>query len=230
MPERLHARDQLKFAHPHQIFRLNQLQMSQCISAPERIRIRFLCGGQSIQNLARSRVARRMHMNLQSPFVGQPESLRQAVRIPEQPPGVGGPLFDGVESKLSPVLLAIPGVKGLEFGAGFLAATLRGSENNDPFVFTEGRLRTRTNHHGGILGGMTSGMPLVLRLAFKPTPSIAKPQESVNLKTGEAATLVIQGRHDPCIVPRAVPVVEAALAIGLLDLLLTDEAEGGAGR
>jgi chorismate synthase len=146
------------------------------------------------------------------------------------PSGVGGPLFDGVESKLAPLLLAIPGVKGLEFGAGFQAATLRGSENNDPFLFAEGRLRTRTNHHGGILGGMTSGMPLVLRLAFKPTPSIAKPQESVNLKTGEAATLVIQGRHDPCIVPRAVPVVEAALAIGLLDLLLTDEAEGGAGR
>ena len=146
------------------------------------------------------------------------------------PAGVGGPLFDGVESKLAPLLLAIPGVKGLEFGAGFQAAALRGSENNDPFLFAEGRLRTRTNHHGGILGGMTSGMPLVVRVAFKPTPSIAKPQESVNLRTGEAATLVIQGRHDPCIVPRAVPVVEAALAIGLLDLILTDEAEGGSGR
>lgn len=140
------------------------------------------------------------------------------------PAGLGGPLFDGVESILAPLILAIPGVKGLEFGAGFQAASLAGSENNDPFVLVDGNLRTRTNHHGGILGGMTSGMPLILRAAFKPTPSIAKPQESVNLSTLEPETLVIQGRHDPCIVPRAIPVVEAAMAIGLLDLILSEEA------
>lgn len=136
------------------------------------------------------------------------------------PAGLGGAMFDGVESALSPILFGIPGVKGLEFGTGFAAATLRGSENNDPFIVENNQIRTVTNHHGGVLGGITSGMPLVLRVAFKPTPSIAMAQQSVNLLTLEPETLTIAGRHDPCIVLRAVPVVEAAIAIGLLDLLL----------
>lgn len=136
------------------------------------------------------------------------------------PPGLGGAMFDGVESVLSPILFGIPGVKGVEFGTGFAASRLRGSQNNDPFIVENLKVRTMTNHHGGILGGITSGMPLVLRVAFKPTPSIAMAQQSVNLTTLEPETLQVSGRHDPCIVLRAVPVVEAAIAIGLLDLLM----------
>ena len=136
------------------------------------------------------------------------------------PPGLGGAMFDGVESTLAPILFGIPGVKGVEFGTGFAASLLKGSENNDPFIVENNIVRTVTNHHGGILGGITSGMPLVLRVAFKPTPSIAKEQQSVNLTTMEPEKLEVSGRHDPCIVLRAVPVVEAAIAIGLLDLIM----------
>ena len=136
------------------------------------------------------------------------------------PAGLGGAMFDGVESILAPILFGIPGVKGVEFGTGFAASTLRGSENNDSFIVENNKVRTVTNHHGGVLGGITSGMPLVLRVAFKPTPSIAMDQQSVNLTTLEPEILQVAGRHDPCIVLRAVPVVEAAIAIGLLDLLM----------
>jgi len=137
------------------------------------------------------------------------------------PPALGGPMFDGVESRLSPIFFGIPSVKAVEFGAGTGSALLKGSENNDPFYFDEECVvKTKTNNHGGILGGITSGMPVIVRLAFKPTPSIAIEQDSVNLETKENVKLAIEGRHDPCIVTRAVPVAEAALAIGLLDLLL----------
>jgi len=136
------------------------------------------------------------------------------------PAGLGGAMFDGVESVLSPILFGIPGVKGVEFGTGFAASILKGSENNDPFIVENHKVRTVTNHHGGVLGGITSGMPLVLRVAFKPTPSIAMEQQSVNLVTLEPEILQVTGRHDPCIVLRGVPVVEAAIAIGLLDLLM----------
>jgi chorismate synthase len=136
------------------------------------------------------------------------------------PAGLGGAMFDGVESVLSPILFGIPGVKGVEFGTGFAASLLKGSENNDPFIVENNKVRTVTNHHGGILGGITSGMPLLLRVAFKPTPSIAMEQQSVNLATMKAETLQVGGRHDPCIVLRGVPVVEAAIAVGLLDLLM----------
>jgi chorismate synthase len=136
------------------------------------------------------------------------------------PAGVGDPIFGGVENRLSSLLFGIPAVKGIEFGEGFHAAALRGSENNDPFVLSEdGRVSTETNRHGGILGGITSGMPLVFRLAFKPTPSIALPQRSVDLVKMEETRLEIHGRHDPCVAVRAVPVVEAATALCLLDLL-----------
>ncbi|MGI6736906.1 MAG: chorismate synthase [Anaerovoracaceae bacterium] len=139
------------------------------------------------------------------------------------PAGLGGPMYDGAESVLAPILFGIPAVKGVEFGSGFAASCLRGSENNDPFAVEDGRVITTTNHHGGILGGITSGMPLLVRVAFKPTPSIGLPQQSVDLETMQPARLVIEGRHDPCVVVRAAPIVEAALAAGLLDLLL-DEA------
>ncbi len=136
------------------------------------------------------------------------------------PAGLGDPMFDGVESRLAAALFGIPAVKGVEFGEGFHAARLRGSENNDPFVMEEDRICTETNHAGGILGGITTGMPLVLRAAVKPTPSIGSPQRTVSLSAMEDTELTIHGRHDPCIAHRAVPVVEAVTAAVLLDMLL----------
>ena len=136
------------------------------------------------------------------------------------PAGLGGPLFDGMEGRISSIVFGIPAVKGIEFGIGFGAARLRGSENNDPFVVENGTVRTTTNHCGGILGGITNEMPLTFRAAFKPTPSIAKEQQSVNLNTLTPEILRVRGRHDPCIVPRAVPCIEAAAAIAVYDALL----------
>ena len=135
------------------------------------------------------------------------------------PAGIGGPLFEGLESALAAALFAIPAVKGVEFGEGFGAGRMRGSGHNDGYTVKNGEIRTLTNHAGGIAGGITTGMPLILRTAFKPTPSIGKKQQSVNLRTMEPEELTIQGRHDPCIVPRAVPVVEAVTALVLLDQL-----------
>jgi chorismate synthase len=125
---------------------------------------------------------------------------------------------------MAAALFGIPAAKGVEFGEGFGVARLRGSQNNDPYQMIDGQIKTKTNHAGGILGGITNGMPLLFRVAFKPTPSIAKEQDSVSLSRGEAEKLVITGRHDPCIVPRAVPVVEAVAAITLLDALLDSPA------
>ena len=136
------------------------------------------------------------------------------------PAGIGEPMFDGVENRIAQLMFAVPAVKGIEFGAGFAAAGMRGSENNDEFCLSDGQIRTRSNHAGGILGGITDGEEIVFRTAFKPTPSISRPQRSVNLETMREETLAITGRHDPCIVPRAVPVVEAAAAIALSDLML----------
>jgi len=137
------------------------------------------------------------------------------------PAGVGDPLFDGLENRIARAVFAIPAVKGVEFGAGFAAALLRGSENNDPFYFDEtGAVRTETNRHGGILGGLSTGMPLVFRAAFKPTPSIGRVQRSVDLAKRTNVEMRVAGRHDPCVVPRAVPCVEAAAALALLDSLL----------
>lgn len=135
------------------------------------------------------------------------------------PPGVGGALFAGLECELAAALFAIPGLKGVEFGNGFAAANLRGSENNDPFVLEDGVVRTHGNNHGGVLGGRTTGMPLVFRVAFKPTPTLFKPQPSVDLKTMTPSVCLSSGRHDPCIVRRAVPVVEAVTGFVLADLL-----------
>ncbi len=136
------------------------------------------------------------------------------------PAGLGDPMFDGVENRLAAALFGIPAVKGVEFGEGFAAARLRGSENNDPFAVENGRIAAVTNHAGGVLGGISTGMPIVLRAAVKPTPSIGRPQKTVSLSRGENAELTIHGRHDPCIAHRAVPVVEAVTAAVLLDLLL----------
>ena len=136
------------------------------------------------------------------------------------PAGLGEPIFDGVENLLSSIVYGIPAVKGVAFGSGFAAAAALGSQNNDPFYYDgEGRVRTRTNHAGGILGGITTGMPVVFRAAFKPTPSIAREQDTVNLVTGENVKLSVGGRHDPCIVPRGAPAVEAAACIACCELL-----------
>ena len=136
------------------------------------------------------------------------------------PAGLGDPIFGGMENRIAQIVFGIPAVKGLEFGDGFEASRRSGSENNDAWVNREGRIQTETNHAGGILGGITNGMPLVFRAAFKPTPSIARLQRSVNLETGEETELRVPGRHDPCVVPRAVPCVEAAAAIAVTDALL----------
>jgi chorismate synthase len=125
-----------------------------------------------------------------------------------------------MENRISTMIFGIPAVKGVEFGNGFSAAGSKGSENNDAFIMSGDTVLTRTNHHGGILGGITSGMPLIFRVAFKPTPSIAIEQDSVSLSRREEVRLTITGRHDPCIVPRAVPCVEAAAAIAIFDALL----------
>ena len=146
-----------------------------------------------------------------------------ACRIEGLAPGLGGPMFDGLDGALSFALFGIPGVKGVEFGNGFAAAALRGSENNDAFAVREGRVVTLTNNHGGILGGMTSGMPVTFRVALKPTPSIYKEQRSVDLATGRETVLRVRGRHDPCIAYRAVPVVEALAAFTVLDFILESE-------
>jgi len=136
------------------------------------------------------------------------------------PAGLGEPIFDTLEGEIAKALLAIPAVKGVEFGAGFQSARMFGSENNDPFVLENGRLVTVSNNAGGVLGGISSGMPIVVRVAVKPTPSIARSQDTVNIRDKQPAKLEIKGRHDTCIVPRVVPVVEAMMAIVLCDFAL----------
>jgi len=135
------------------------------------------------------------------------------------PVGVGEPWFDSIESMLSHVLFSIPAVKGVEFGAGFGFADMRGSEANDPFINRDGKILTATNHNGGINGGITNGMPITFRTVIKPTPSIYKPQKTVSLATGEETDITVEGRHDPCIVHRARAVVDAVTAMALADIL-----------
>jgi len=133
------------------------------------------------------------------------------------PAGLGEPIFAKLSSDIAAALMSIPAVKGIEIGAGFELAKMRGSESNDEFIIAEGIVKTKTNNCGGILGGISNGMPIIARIAVKPTASIARKQKTVNIKTMKAAEIEIEGRHDPCIVPRAVPVVEAMIAIVLAD-------------
>ena len=136
------------------------------------------------------------------------------------PAGIGEPMFGGVESRIAQIVYGIPAVKGVEFGVGFECACLPGSQSNDDFEIIDGKIVTKTNQAGGILGGITNGMPVIFNVAIKATPSIACTQQSVSLSRMENAPLEVKGRHDPCIVPRAVPVIEAAAAIAIYDMIL----------
>ena len=129
-------------------------------------------------------------------------------------------MFDSVESRISANIFGIGAVRGIEFGMGFDATRIRGSEHNDPYYIENGEIKTKTNNHGGVIGGLTSSMPIIFRVAFKPTPSIGIEQDSVDLIKMQNTKIKINGRHDPCIVPRAVPCVEAAAAVTILDLIL----------
>ncbi|HIE18180.1 TPA: chorismate synthase, partial [Candidatus Bathyarchaeota archaeon] len=133
------------------------------------------------------------------------------------PAGLGEPIFDSLDADIAKMIFNIPAVKGVEFGAGFGAASLRGSENNDQYAIRDGKIVTLSNNSGGVLGGISTGMPLIIRVAFKPTPSISKRQRTVDLIRMEETEIEISGRHDPCVVPRAVPVVESCLAFILAD-------------
>ncbi len=133
--------------------------------------------------------------------------------------GIGEPMFDGVEGVIAKAVFGVPAIKGIEFGKGFELAQLRGSQSNDPFRYNDGKVVTETNNCGGILGGITNGMPVIFRAAVKPTPSISQKQKTVDLQKKENSELEIHGRHDPCIVPRAVPVIEAVTAIAIINLM-----------
>jgi chorismate synthase len=136
------------------------------------------------------------------------------------PAGLGEPVFDKLDAELAKALMSIGAVKGVEIGAGFEAARMKGSEMNDEFIIKEGRIRTKTNNAGGILGGISTGEPIICRIAVKPTPSISKPQRSVDMAKMQEVEIKIKGRHDPCVCPRIVPVAEAMVALVLVDYLM----------
>lgn len=138
------------------------------------------------------------------------------------PAGIGEPVFGSMEARICQAVFAVPAVKGIEFGAGFAVSRMLGSENNDAYEIEDGRVVTETNHHGGILGGLSTGMPVVFRVAMKPAPSVSVRQDSVDLEKMEPAEITAGGRHDPCIVPRAVPCIEAAAAIAVCDMMLEE--------
>ena len=194
-----------------------------------------VAGGIAIQILARAGVS----VSARAVRIGgetEPERMKAAIEAAREdgdsvggvveaevrgvPVGVGDPMFGGLENRIAQAVFGIPAVKGVEFGEGFAAAEMRGSENNDPYGAADGKVTPLTNHAGGILGGLSTGAPIVFRVAFKPTPSIAKEQDSVDMATGRPVKLVVKGRHDPCVVLRAVPCVEAAAAIAVCDAMM----------
>ncbi|PAB59838.1 chorismate synthase [Anaeromicrobium sediminis] len=134
--------------------------------------------------------------------------------------GIGSPFFSSIESRISSMMFSIPAIKGIEFGEGFNMAKMKGNESNDEYCIKDGEIRTYTNNNGGILGGISNGMPIVFKCAIKPTPSISMEQRTINIESKEETSLSIEGRHDPCIVPRAIPVIEAGVALTLLDMII----------
>jgi len=136
------------------------------------------------------------------------------------PTGIGEPIFSSIESDMSKAIFSIPSVKGIEFGSGFQGSSSFGSENNDLYIIKKGKIVTKTNNAGGILGGLSTGMPIVIRVAFKPASSISKKQVTIDIKTKKSVILSVKGRHDPCVVPRAPPVVDSLVSLTLADLAL----------
>ena len=194
-----------------------------------------VAGGIAMQMLARAGVS----VSARAVRIGgetEPERMKAAIEAAREdgdsvggvveaevrgvPVGMGDPMFGGLKNRIAQAVFGIPAVKGVEFGEGFAAAEMRGSENNDPYGVADGKVTPLTNHAGGILGGLSTGAPIVFRVAFKPTPSIAKEQDSVDMATGRPVKLVVKGRHDPCVVLRAVPCVEAAAAIAVCDAMM----------
>jgi chorismate synthase len=159
---------------------------------------------------------------------GERDSLGGIVEIVARncPPGWGEPVFDKLNAQLAHGFMSIPAVKGVEIGSGFQGVLLKGSQHNDEFVVEDGQIRTRTNFSGGIQGGISNGMPIIARVAFKPTATINKEQQTVNDK-GQETALAAKGRHDPCVVPRAVPIVEAVMATVLMDMAIQDRGQTG---
>jgi len=143
--------------------------------------------------------------------------------ISNVPIGLGSPIFNSLESRISSAIFSIPAIKAIEFGAGFKAARMKGSEHNDPWIIKDNKIKTSKNDAGGIIGGLSTGMPIEFSVSIKPTASIGKPQKTVNIKTMKGVELRIEGRHDPCIVPRAVVIVEAMAALVILDELMKYE-------
>lgn len=188
----------------------------------------LLCPGNSVFPVLDAEAGKRMEAAVEQARMQQ-DSVGGVVECAALgfPAGIGSPIFDGLENRISSILFGIPAVKGVEFGEGFGAAELRGSRNNDSFLISGGKIETATNHAGGILGGISTGMPILLRAAFKPTPSISRPQQTVDFVARTQGTVGIKGRHDPCVVVRAVPVVESAVAIALADALLEAKGYGG---
>ncbi len=192
-----------------------------------------IAGGILLQSLAERNIhiTSRIHSiggNSEDPF-SEIDKAREAgdsvggiieCEITGLPAGIGEPMFGGLENRIATVVFGIPAVKGIEFGNGFAASGLRGSENNDAFRMEQGEVVTETNRHGGILGGISSGMPVVFRVAFKPTPTIGIEQNSISFSKRENVKLTAGGRHDPCIVPRALPCVESAAAIAIAELII----------
>ena len=142
------------------------------------------------------------------------------IEIIGMPPGIGEPVFEKLDANIAKALMSIGGVKGIEIGDGFQAAKMKGSEHNDTIVYEQGKLKTKTNHAGGIIGGISNGMPIIIRIAVKPTSSIGLPQETIDLGTMEQTSLTIQGRHDPCLCLRIVPVAESMVALVLIGYLI----------
>jgi chorismate synthase len=193
-------------------------------------------GGIVAQDLSRSNIDNRYHNDVRCPDPVAAEKMRDLILQARKegdsvggiiecvttglPVGLGEPIFGSLESEISRALFSIPAVKAVEFGSGFDGSRKRGSQNNDAYYLADGKVVTRSNNSGGILGGLSNGMPLVVRAGFKPAASIAKDQKTLNVSTGELADLKVPGRHDPCVVPRAPPVVECIVSLVIADLAI----------
>jgi chorismate synthase len=190
-------------------------------------------GGISASNITKENIATRYNNEVRCPDVQAGQRMKEAILQARKygdslggiiecittglPVGLGEPIFASLESDLSKVLFSIPAVKAVEFGSGFPGTKMRGSENNDVYVIENGKVATKTNNAGGILGGLSNGMPIVIRVGFKPAASVAKRQETLDISTNEQTNLSVPGRHDPCVVPRAPPVVECVVSMVLAD-------------